>query len=204
MKNVYFQTFGCQMNSADSDAVRRLLAERGFEACPSPAGSDLIVVNTCSVREAAEKRARARIAEFARGKRAARGQMLWVIGCMAERLGDRLKEEIAGIDRVIGAKQMERIEEVIEGIFPKGLSCDDARPELFKKTAVTDFVPIMRGCDNYCAYCVVPYVRGRERSAPYGEVVSAVKDKAASGIKEVTLLGQNVNSYLYDGIDFPQ
>ena len=226
MPSVYFQTFGCQMNTADSDAVRRLLFERGFTESGSHADSGLIVVNTCSVRESAERRALARIAEFAVGKKARPGQKLWVIGCMAERLGEELKERIGGIDLVIGAKRMESIEEAVEAQFPIGQVCgdvsgsvseqalvnnfestiknDSAPQPLFKKTPVTDFVTILRGCDNYCAYCVVPYVRGRERSVPYNIIEEQVLEKVGAGVKEITFLGQNVNSYNYDGIDFPQ
>jgi tRNA-2-methylthio-N6-dimethylallyladenosine synthase len=192
------------MNTADSDAIHQLLSQRGFVMSDSPADSDLIVVNTCSVREAAEKRARARIAEFANGKKNRQGQKLWVIGCMAERLGDVLTRDIPGIDVIIGAKQMERIDEVVEAQFPKRQYAGDTPPAIFQKTAVTDFVPIMRGCDNYCAYCVVPYVRGREMSVPYDIIESAVKQKIGAGIKEITFLGQNVNSYSHDGIDFPE
>ena len=206
MPSVFFQTFGCQMNAADSDAVRGLLFERGFTPGAVPGESDLIVVNTCSVREAAEKRAKSRIAEFARGKRAHPGQRLWVIGCMAQRLGDALTAEIPGIDLVVGAKQIERMGEVIDAQFPTlqkdGGDCQP--PTLFSKTAVTDFVPVMRGCDNYCAYCVVPYVRGREQSIPYDDIEAAVRKKVDAGIKEITFLGQNVNSYSRDGIDFPE
>ena len=201
MPSVYFQTFGCQMNTADSDAIRRLLALRGFTAADSHADSDLIVVNTCSVREAAERRAAARIAEFAAGKRSRPGQKLWVTGCMAERAGDALKERIPGIDMVIGAKRMERIGEVVEGAFPL---CQGGAPAAFGGSAVSDFVPVTRGCDNYCAYCVVPYVRGRERSVPCEAVESAVREKVAAGVREITFLGQNVNSYNCGGVDFPR
>jgi len=194
------------MNAADSDAVRGLLFERGFTPGAAPGGSDLIVVNTCSVREAAETRAKSRIAEFARGKRAFPGQRLWVTGCMAQRLGDALAAEIPGIDLVIGAKQIGRMGEIIDAQFPE-LETDggDCRPSaLFSKTAAAGFVPVMRGCDNYCAYCVVPYVRGREQSIPYDDIETAVKKKVDAGIKEITFLGQNVNSYSRNGIDFPE
>jgi len=205
MPSVFFQTFGCQMNAADSDAVRDLLFERGFTPGASHGESDLIVVNTCSVREAAEKRAKSRIAEFARGKKARPGQRLWVIGCMAQRLGDALAAEIPGIDLVAGAKRIERMGEIIDAQFPT-LETDGGSPppELFSKTAAADFVPVMRGCDNYCAYCVVPYVRGREQSIPYEDIETAVRKKVDAGIKEITFLGQNVNSYSRDGIDFPE
>jgi len=206
MPSVYFQTFGCQMNAADSDAVRDLLFRRGFTPGATHDESDLIVVNTCSVREAAERRAKSRIAEFARGKRSRPHQKLWVIGCMAQRLGDALAAEIPGVDLVVGAKHIERMDEVIDAQFPTvtAESGDRPRPKLFSKTAVTDFVPVMRGCDNYCAYCVVPYVRGREQSMPYNDIEAAVRKKVDAGIKEVTFLGQNVNSYCHNGIDFPE
>jgi tRNA-2-methylthio-N6-dimethylallyladenosine synthase len=194
------------MNAADSDAVRDLLLRRGFTLGATHDESDLIVVNTCSVREAAEKRAKSRIAEFARGKRALPGQRLWVIGCMAQRLGDALAAEIPGIDLVVGAKQIERMDEVIDKQFPARTADggDSQKPELFSKSAATDFVPIMRGCDNYCAYCVVPYVRGHEQSMPYGDIEAAVRKKIDAGVKEIVFLGQNVNSYSHNGIDFPE
>ncbi len=205
MPSVYFQTFGCQMNAADSDAVRDLLFRRGFTLGKTHGESDLIVVNTCSVREAAERRAKSRIAEFARGKRARPGQRLWVIGCMAQRLGGALAAEIPGIDLVVGAKQIELMDEIIDKQFPiYPADGGTTKPELFSKTAATDFVPIMRGCDNYCAYCVVPYVRGPEQSMPYDDIETAVKKKVEAGIKEITFLGQNVNSYSHNGIDFPE
>jgi len=206
MPSVYFQTFGCQMNAADTDAVRDLLLRRGFTLAAAHDESDLVVVNTCSVREAAEKRAKSRIAEFARSKKARPNQRLWVIGCMAQRLGDALKAEIPGVDLVVGAKHIERMDEVIDEQFPtyRTAGGDRTPSELFSKTAVTDFVPIMRGCDNYCAYCVVPYVRGHEQSIPYNDIEAAVKIKVDAGIKEITFLGQNVNSYNHDGIDFPE
>ncbi|MCL2688916.1 MAG: tRNA (N6-isopentenyl adenosine(37)-C2)-methylthiotransferase MiaB [Chitinispirillia bacterium] len=197
MPTVYFQTFGCQMNVADSDTIHQLLSQRGFVLSDSPDGSDIVIVNTCSVREAAEKRAKSRIAEFANKKSG--GQKLWVTGCMAQRLGDALKEQIRGVDLVIGARQMERIGEVIDEALPP----DESAPAVFNKSAVTDFVPVMRGCDNYCAYCIVPYVRGREHSIPYHLVETAVKEKISQGIKEITFLGQNVNSYNFEGMDFP-
>ena len=206
MPSVYFQTFGCQMNAADSDAVRDLLYRRGFTPSAAHGESDLIVVNTCSVRDSAERRAKSRIAEFARGKRARPDRRLWVIGCMAQRLGDALAAEIPGVDLVVGAKEIERMSEVIDAQFPTGPaeSGDRPPPEIFSKTAATDFVPVMRGCDNYCAYCVVPYVRGREQSVPYQDIETAVKKKIEAGIKEITFLGQNVNSYSHNGIDFPE
>ncbi|MFP4164993.1 MAG: tRNA (N6-isopentenyl adenosine(37)-C2)-methylthiotransferase MiaB [Chitinispirillaceae bacterium] len=197
MPSVFFQTFGCQMNVADSDSIHSLLSQRGFVLTDSPHKADLIVVNTCSVRENAEKRARARIAEFAGIKQRRKGK-LWVIGCMAERLGDTLRVQIPGVDQVIGARQMERIEEVVDSLVPSG-----GQSGVFQRSTVTDFVPVMRGCDNYCAYCIVPYVRGSEMSIPYEIIERDVKKKVSAGVKEITFLGQNVNSYNCDGMDFP-
>ncbi len=186
------------MNVADSDTIHQLLSQRGFVLTDSPHDADLIVVNTCSVRENAEKRAKARIAEFARIKSRRKGQ-LWVIGCMAQRIGDHLKEEIPGVDRVIGAKQMEQIEAVVDSI----VTSTEASNSVFQRNTVTDFVAVMRGCNNYCAYCIVPYVRGAEQSIPYEIIEQSVREKVAGGIKEITFLGQNVNSYSSNDLDFP-
>jgi tRNA-2-methylthio-N6-dimethylallyladenosine synthase len=198
MPSVFFQTFGCQMNVADSGDVARELYRREFHPTDDPAEADLIVVNTCSVREHAEQRARARIAEFGRMKK--RSARLWVIGCMAERLGDDLKTDLPCVDRVIGAKSIDRIGELVASALP--VKSNDIEPFPVKSEA-SDFVSIMRGCDNYCAYCIVPYVRGPETSIPVASILDTVRRKAAGGVREVTLLGQNVNSYLVEGVDFP-
>ncbi|MBN1576958.1 MAG: tRNA (N6-isopentenyl adenosine(37)-C2)-methylthiotransferase MiaB [Chitinispirillaceae bacterium] len=198
MPYVYFQTFGCQMNVADSNDIGERLFTHGFRSSDDPAKADLIVVNTCSVREHAEQRAKTRIGEYGRLKK--QEAQLWVIGCMAERLGESLKREIPEVDRVIGARSLEGIDEVISSVFPdqnvdfKGIEATDEASE---------FVSVIRGCDNYCTYCIVPYVRGPEASIPAAIIIDTIRKKAGRGVKEVTLLGQNVNSYCDAGIDFP-
>jgi tRNA-2-methylthio-N6-dimethylallyladenosine synthase len=201
MPTVFFQTFGCQMNVADSDALLQSLSLRGYASVNDAGEADLIVVNTCSVRERAEARARARIAEFAAIKRRRPGARLWVIGCMAERLGDELRREIPGIDAVIGAKSLEDADAAVAGQLGKKESYEQP-PAV--APGVSEFVPIMRGCDNYCTYCIVPYVRGPEQSIGAAKLVEEVARRAAHGVREVTLLGQNVNSYRDGDVDFPE
>lgn len=199
MPSVFFQTFGCQMNISDSDELQGMLLQRGFVTSQSPDTADLIIVNTCSVRENAEKRALARIYEFTRKKK--RGASVWVTGCMAQRLGDKLKESIPGIDLVIGARKIDQLDEILDK------SLEEFPPAEFgnslNESSTGDFVSVMRGCNNFCAYCIVPYVRGPEKSIPDFEILETVEKKIAEGKKEITLLGQNVNSYDYNGIDFP-
>lgn len=193
MLSVYIETYGCQMNVADSSLLADLLAQEGYEQSRAPEGADLVVVNTCSVRENAESRARARISELAHIKaKRTPYQQIWVVGCMAQRLGEQLIADIPGVNRVIGAEQIESLHEHIREYLQKSAGSLTARTAA---TGVTAFVPIMRGCDNFCAYCIVPYVRGREHSVPAGEVEQTVRGLIDSGVREVTLLGQNVNSY---------
>ena len=204
MPSVYFQTFGCQMNSADSDSLLDALAHRGWLKAFSLEEANLIIINTCSVREHAEARARARIAEIAaiKGRKTGRQpvQRLWVIGCMAQRLGMRLKETIPAVDAVVGAPELADPEAVIRRYL--GDSREATGTPL--KPKMCEFVPVMRGCNNFCAYCIVPFVRGREISEKAEMIVAAVEARAEAGVREVTLLGQNVNSYDDNGIDFPE
>ncbi len=185
------------MNVADSDDLQRSLVSRGF-ICENQIGNaDLIIVNTCSVRENAEQKAKARIYEFARLKK--KGASLWVIGCMAQRLGDSLRKEIPGVDLVIGAKSVDSMEEILDQYFPGRA---DKHTGVLKKNEISDFLAVMRGCNNYCAYCIVPYVRGSEKSIPADEIEKSIISRVSEGIKEINLLGQNVNSYNDKGTDF--
>ncbi|MBN2036494.1 MAG: tRNA (N6-isopentenyl adenosine(37)-C2)-methylthiotransferase MiaB [Chitinispirillaceae bacterium] len=198
MPSVYFRTFGCQMNVSDSDTLRRALCLRGYVPVTTPGDADLIIVNTCSVREHAELRALARIAEFAAIKRRRKGARLWVVGCMAERLGEKLYRTVNGIDAVIGAQQLADAEAVVQAHLDDPGHGD----AVHLAASVSEFVPVIRGCNNFCAYCVVPFVRGPERSVPVREIVTAIEKRMAAGVREVTLLGQNVNSYNDNGTDF--
>jgi tRNA-2-methylthio-N6-dimethylallyladenosine synthase len=202
MPSVYFETFGCQMNVADSDMLAHALAARGYYRVESSATADLIVVNTCSVRERAETRAKARIAEYARLKKKNKNiQQLWVVGCMAQRLGKALITEIPGVDRVVGAKDIVTFVSDIDAVLNVS---PHARTVDVEAAQVSAFVPIMRGCNNFCSYCVVPYVRGEEQSIPAAQLENTVRELVDKGVKEITLLGQNVNSYSDGVCDFAE
>lgn len=198
MFTAYIETFGCQMNLADSNLMAELLSERGYFYTEHAQSADLIIINTCSVRERAEKRSQARIAEYARVKKPQ--QQLWVIGCMAQRLGKKLQKEFPEIDRIIGAESLEFIAGDIDS-YLAGKTISGAEG---KKTpgSISVFLPVMRGCDNYCSYCIVPYVRGREHSIPSGQLLEMTNRLVSAGAKEITLLGQNVNSYNDSTNDF--
>lgn len=185
------------MNVADSNSVEAAFLRRGFLLAQTPECADLIIVNTCSVREHAEQRAKARITEFCSIRKP--GASIWVIGCMAERLGEELRREITGIDRVVGARSIDRIEELIDLEYS---GCTVEPLGHWANKGVCDFVSVMRGCDNYCAYCIVPYVRGHEQSISKETIIDEIGRKAKHGVKEVTLLGQNVNSYRDGAMDF--
>ncbi len=182
------------MNVADSNLLLDLFLARGYTQSDSSGDADVVIVNTCSVRKKAEQRALARIGEYAgHKKKSNRSQQLWVVGCMAERLGDDLKKEIPGVDRVIGATRVEYLAHDIDGLLIEqhpGGSADRAGTSMY--------VPVTRGCDNFCTYCIVPYVRGREHSVSCREIVRQVGSLVSQGTVEVVLLGQNVNSY-HDG-----
>lgn len=198
MPTVHIETFGCQMNAADSARLEQLLAARGYHPAESVGEADLIVVNTCSVREKAENRALARIQQYCTTRKA--GSHLWVIGCMAERMGERLRRRFPGIDTIIGAPSMEHIAGDIDGYLQGVAITGDRAPR--PSAPVSAFVPVMRGCDNFCSYCIVPHVRGREHSVSWAELETTIGELVRRGTVEVTLLGQNVNSYCCDGIDF--
>jgi tRNA-2-methylthio-N6-dimethylallyladenosine synthase len=193
----FSQTFGCQMNIADSDDLKRELLCRGYGETTDVHLADLLIVNTCSVRENAEARAKARIQEFGRIKK--ESAQLWVIGCMAQRLGDKLKDEIKTVNRVIGARQSQTFLANLDQYLPANTHTDQ-QSELHVSPG--DFISVMRGCENFCTYCIVPHVRGPEISIPAQEIVSKISDRVKDGISEFTLLGQNVNSYHDNNTDF--
>jgi tRNA-2-methylthio-N6-dimethylallyladenosine synthase len=193
----FFQTFGCQMNIADSDDLKRELLCRGYNETSDVHVADVLIVNTCSVRENAESRAKARIQEFGRIKK--RGASLWVTGCMAQRLGDKLKEEIKTIDRVIGAQKMVDFIAHLDQFLP---DYDHSSTQEKLQNSPGDFIAVMRGCENFCTYCIVPHVRGPEVSIPAEEIIAKVTSRAEEGVSEFTLLGQNVNSYHDKSTDF--
>jgi len=198
MLKYFIRSFGCQMNTADSEIVVNLLIPRGFTQTDDVEKADVIMVNTCSVREKAENKAIAVIREYAATKK--KGALLWVLGCTAQRIGDELKQKIPKISQIIGATQIEFIEEKIDE-YLSPLGTFNALPQSIK-SEWSSLLPVMRGCDNYCTYCIVPFVRGREHSVKSSEVLEQAQKIVDNGASEITLLGQNVNSYADGNFDF--
>ncbi|MBD3169699.1 MAG: tRNA (N6-isopentenyl adenosine(37)-C2)-methylthiotransferase MiaB [candidate division Zixibacteria bacterium] len=212
-KKFLIRTFGCQMNKYDSDLLSDMLLSSGWESTAEPAEADLVVYNTCTVREKAEQRALAHISGTAAVKRANPRLRLAVIGCMSERMGQQLLDQIPEIDFILGPDYEHRLPELIEnGFRTKGVyvtgnetSADTiTRPSApVSVRGISAFVAISKGCENYCSYCIVPYVRGPLVNRPAEDIIEEINALVDTGVKEVTLLGQNVNSYEHDGVDFP-
>ena len=203
-RRVYIETYGCQMNVADSELMLGLLVREGYEPTDEPAEADVMLVNTCAVRDNAEQRVIGRVGELQRHKRA--GDVLGVVGCMAQRLGPALLEQVPRVDLVVGPDGYRRLPELLghagagvrsaETDFRAWEHYEDVPP--VREPGPTQFVTVQRGCDYKCTFCIVPYTRGPERSRMLADVVREVRDLAAQGTSEVTLLGQTVNSY-HDG-----
>lgn len=203
-RKVYIETYGCQMNVADSEVVAAILLQHNYRVTENIGEADLILVNTCSIRENAEQRVFSRIRDLGQVRRARQGVSLGIIGCMAERLKDELLEQ-TGVDLVVGPDAYRQLPDLLRevGSGQKGINTllsmeetyGDISPVRMDRNGVTAFVSIMRGCNNFCAYCVVPETRGRERSRDPGTIVREVEELLEKGYREVTLLGQNVNSY---------
>ena len=216
-KRVYIETYGCQMNTHDSEVVVSILKNLGYLYTEKIAEADLILVNTCSIRDNAELRVWGRIKEFIPYKKMKPKLVIGIIGCMAERLKEDLLKRSKLIDIVIGPDAYRDIPNILDMVAAgeKGINVelireetyDDITPVRLDKSGVTSFVSIMRGCNNHCTYCVVPYTRGEERSRDPKTIINDVEMLFEAGYKEVTLLGQNVNSYKWDDgestIDFP-
>lgn len=206
-KKFYIETYGCQMNVADSEVVAAILTAKGFEHTKEKDQADIILVNTCSVRENAEQRVRGRVQGFSEIRKRNPQLLVGIMGCMAERLGEKLFEEEKNVNIVVGPdaymdlplliEKATQGEKAINIALSTTETYKDICPSRIDETAISGFVSIMRGCNNFCTYCIVPYTRGRERSRSPHSIVSEVIDLQRRGYKEVTLLGQNVNSYLY-------
>lgn len=204
MPRIYVETYGCQMNVADSELVFGILDREGYVQCDDPAQADVLLVNTCAVRDHAEQRVLSRMGELKRFKRP--GGVLGVIGCMAQRLGPKLLERVPQVDLVIGPDAYRSLPELIARARTGGRAADvqfrgwehyeDVPP--VRAATASAFVTVQRGCDYRCTFCVVPMTRGPERSRTLGDVVGEVTRLVATGTSEVTLLGQTVNSY-HDG-----
>jgi tRNA-2-methylthio-N6-dimethylallyladenosine synthase len=206
-KRAYILTFGCQMNEYDSELLESILSADGYLLVPEPKEADLIVVNTCSVRQKAEDRALARITEMTSLKKLNRSLKIVVAGCMAKRAGQSIIDQIPLVDYVVGPDHVPEIAEIVgQNLSQKIFIGDTPDTETKSSTPKTNgpaaFLAISRGCENYCSYCIVPYVRGAFRSRPAKNIIKQVAALIESGIKDITLLGQNVNSYQDNDTDF--
>ena len=208
-RKLYIESYGCQMNFSDSEIVASILAKEGFNTTNQLEEADLVLVNTCSIREKAELTVRKRLEKFNAVKKINPGMKVGVLGCMAERLKSKFLEEEKIVDMVVGPDAYKDlpnlIQEIDEGrnavnvILSKDETYGDVAPVRLNSNGVTAFVSITRGCDNMCTFCVVPFTRGRERSRDPQSILEEVNDLWERGFKEITLLGQNVDSYLWYG-----
>jgi len=207
---VYIETYGCQMNVADSELVTSVLINDNISVVSDIDIADVIIFNTCSVRQHAEDRVLGRINNELSRKRDKKTLKIGVIGCMAQRLKEKLNSLNSNIDFVVGVDQYKRIPEILQNISNDEFECNTIvnDTEIYKdiypihQGKFNAFVTIMRGCNNFCSYCIVPYTRGRERSRPVDDIINEVTTLGEKGFKDVTLLGQNVNSYSYKNVNF--
>jgi len=207
-KFFYVESYGCAMNFADSEVVASILENNGYGSTRNSEIADLILVNTCSVREKAEQTVRKRLTEFRKLKTAKPGLLVGILGCMAERLKSQLLEEEKLVDIVVGPDAYRSLPDLIleAGTGQKAVNVILIRDETYGEIApvrldsngISGFVSIMRGCNNMCSFCVVPFTRGRERSRDAYSIVAECKDLFEKGYKEITLLGQNVDSYYWN------
>jgi tRNA-2-methylthio-N6-dimethylallyladenosine synthase len=207
-KKLFLESYGCQMNFSDSEIVASILSDRGYSTTPDYNEADLILINTCAIRENAEQRVRGRLKEFNFIKRKNPSLMIGVMGCMAERLKEKFLEQEKIVDIVVGPdayRDLPNLIETVEGgqkavnvLLSREETYAEISPVRLDSNGVTAFVSIMRGCDNMCSFCVVPFTRGRERSRDPESIVREAKELFESGYREVTLLGQNVDSYKFE------
>ncbi|MCH2461803.1 MAG: tRNA (N6-isopentenyl adenosine(37)-C2)-methylthiotransferase MiaB [Gemmatimonadetes bacterium] len=224
MKRVYVETYGCQMNISDGELMEGVLEDHGYEIAADPEDADVILVNTCAIREHAERRVLGRVGQLSGLKRERPDLVIGVTGCMAQRMGETLLEQAPHVDLVMGPDGYrslpERLAAIEEGrkIRPSR-SAKKRGPQLAvldldlgenyegldqrRASRISAWVPVQRGCDHRCTFCIVPYVRGPEKNRKPGEVLREIKEISDSGVTEVTLLGQTVNSYEADGQSFP-
>src|SRR5688572_416436 len=208
-KKLFLESYGCQMNFADSEVVASILIGQGYTTTQDFEEADLIFVNTCAIRDNAENRVRQRLQDYKKVKKNNPDTLIGVLGCMAERLKHQFLEQEKLVDLVVGPdayrdlpnliEQAESGQRAINVILSKEETYADIAPVRLDKNGVSAFVSIMRGCDNMCSFCVVPFTRGRERSRDPESIVKECSEAFTGGYREVTLLGQNVDSYLYSG-----
>lgn len=208
-KKLYIESYGCAMNFSDSEIVASILTNEGYNTTQILEEADLVLVNTCSIRDKAEQTVRKRLEKYNAVKRTNPGMKVGVLGCMAERLKDQFLEQEKIVDMVVGPdaykdlpnllREVEEGRDAINVILSKEETYGDIAPVRLMSNGVTAFVSITRGCDNMCTFCVVPFTRGRERSREPQSIIGEIQDLSDRGFKEITLLGQNVDSYLWYG-----
>ncbi len=206
-KKFYIESYGCQMNFSDSEIVASILNDNGFGATRNYEEADLVLLNTCSIREKAEQTIRNRLHLFRQVKQSRPGMLIGVLGCMAERLKGKFLEEEKLVDMVVGPDAYRSLpgligeagsgQKAVNVLLSRDETYADISPVRLDSNGVTAFVSIMRGCNNMCSFCVVPFTRGRERSRDAGSIVHECRELFSNGFKEVTLLGQNVDSYYW-------
>ena len=204
-RKLYMESYGCQMNFSDSEIVSSILHGEGFDTTEELEDADLVLLNTCSIREKAEQTVRMRLSQINGHKKRNPGLLVGVLGCMAERLKTKFLEEEKIVDLVVGPDayrdlpqliaQVDGGQKAVNVLLSREETYADITPVRLNSNGVTAFISIMRGCDNMCSFCVVPFTRGRERSRDAASIVQEASDLVAAGYKEVTLLGQNVDSY---------
>ncbi|CAF0689941.1 tRNA (N6-isopentenyl adenosine(37)-C2)-methylthiotransferase MiaB [Candidatus Methylacidithermus pantelleriae] len=212
MPSVYLKTYGCQMNERDSEQVLRDFLRKGYTLASSEKEADVVLINTCSVRDLADQKALGKMGALAKEKRSKPDLILGFLGCMAQARGEELLKLLPSVDLVVGTQKFHRVADYVETLRKEGGKVVDVSPEkgsqnairdhLWLKNKVTAFVSIMQGCNMRCTFCIVPQTRGSERSRPMEEILAEVRELAERGVREVTLLGQIVN--LYGRHEFPK
>jgi tRNA-2-methylthio-N6-dimethylallyladenosine synthase len=209
-QKIYIETYGCQMNLADTEIVQGVLKSNGYELTNNADQADVVLINTCAIREHAEERIYGRLGTFRAIKKHKPNLVVGILGCMAERLRTKLIEEEKIVDLIVGPDEYRRVPELIDNalVGEKGIAVRLSRTETYddiepyREDGISAWIAVMRGCDKFCTFCVVPFTRGRERSRPLQSIVNEVKSLSERGFKEVNLLGQNVNSYRDSDYDF--
>lgn len=211
---LYIETYGCQMNVGDTEIVISIMQQHGYSYTETAEEADLVLINTCSIRDNAEQRIWGRLRELKGLKKQKKGLLIGIIGCMAERLKDELIEREQMVDIVVGPDAYRTLPQLVAEASVGGKSINvmlsreetyaEISPVRIDKNGVTAFVSIMRGCNNMCSYCVVPYTRGAERSRSAETIIGEIRELRDNGYRDITLLGQNVNSYQYEGVSFPE
>lgn len=211
-KKVYIETYGCQMNFSDTEIVLSVLSNFGYNETSDINDSDVILVNTCAIRDNAEQRVYKRLDDLKKLKKTNPNLIIGILGCMAERLRNDLLDNKKMVDLIVGPDEYRKVPHLIETAMEsgeKGIAVKLSKVETYddivpvRKEGISAWLTIIRGCDKFCTFCVVPFTRGRERSRNYKNIVDEAMMLFDSGVRDVTLLGQNVNSYEYENMDFP-